>query len=146
MVSLLEVYGIYCSEKFSFKRVHSNEISGKRRFYTKTWLNYYNLVWNITCTCLQSPNIWSLAARHANFCNCSCEPEMILELNSVNTIGLICLNAEILCFLAYKDMGCFAAFIQTVVGRQLISSAKIHLMACQTSNVWWPNVPRLIAN
>ena len=34
-----------------------------------------------------------------------------------------------------KDMGCFTAFIQTAVGRQLTLSAKVHLMACQTSNV-----------
>ena len=43
-----------------------------------------------------------------------------------------------------KDMGCFAAFIQT--GRQLTSSVKVHLTACQTSNVWWRNRQRLIAN
>ena len=34
-----------------------------------------------------------------------------------------------------KDTGCFAAFIQTVVGKQLTLSVKVHLMACQTSNV-----------
>ena len=34
-----------------------------------------------------------------------------------------------------KDTCCFAPFIQTAVGRQLASSAKVHLKACQTSNV-----------
>ena len=40
-----------------------------------------------------------------------------------------------------KDMGCFIAFIQTAVSRQLTLSAKGHLTACQTSNAWWPNKP-----
>ena len=34
-----------------------------------------------------------------------------------------------------KDTGCFAAFIQTAVGKQITSSANVHLTACQTSNV-----------
>ena len=41
-----------------------------------------------------------------------------------------------------KDTGCFAAFIQTAISRQLNSSTEVHLTACQTSNVSWPNRPR----
>ena len=82
------------------------------------------------------PNTWSLVAHHTNFCNRNYESEMILELSSVNRhvlqfVIFVWMQKYIL---LAKDTGWFAAFIQTVVGKQLTLRAKIHLTACQTSN------------
>ena len=52
--------------------------ASKHRHVMKT----HDLIWYETH--VWSPNNWSLAACHTNFYNRSCEPEMILELNSVN--------------------------------------------------------------
>ena len=71
---------------------------------------------------------------------------IILELNWLagmfyNSVNLFeCKN-----ILLGKDTGCFAAFIQTAVGRQLTSSAKVHLTACPTSRVFtiYPENPEI---
>ena len=106
----------------------------------------HDLIWYQTWHVLP-PNIWSLAALHANFCNRNYEPETILELNSV--------NRHVLQFVYFVWMrkyfvslryGLFRRIHQKC-GRQAIHfSSKVHPTACQTSIVWWPNRPRLIAN
>ena len=59
-------------------------------------------------------DVWH--ARYAKICNRSCEPEMILELNSVNRHVLQFNLFECKNILSAKDTGCFVAFIQTAVG------------------------------